>query len=648
MMGTFVITGPDGKKYKVTGDNAEGALQALRKSVAPQETPPQPSGFNPYSLPSEAMDMVTGGLQQKLNAAGIGLIDATMGAVQGKGWDYSGAYNRALDWQRGDQERFRTEHPVQAGLGQAAGIGLGITSMPVIGNGVKGALGTGAVYGGAIGAGQDADSLGERVINAGTGALTGAGIGGVGYLGGKAIGAGATKLGQAWNAVGASPETRAAMKIGGLIDDQFGPNNSMSALKAVHDLGPDASIADVLGEPGRSVARSAANVSPEARETLEGFTQGRKSGQNQRIASDIETASGLPIGNRKTVDVLKKEANDAVRPHINRAYQAARKAGEDVPLDFFKDVLDSDAGGKAFQQAFKNVSDRMATGKDVGGNLAVIDETKRILDGWAKQGYRNSDPMASVYDDMAKHLRFQMDAMLNGGEYSAARALRKAAYKKDEAFDLGSELAQGRVPLDAASRARKVGASNEEALAKGYGAQKVENILNKNATEGALNEFTTPMGREAMVAALKGKSGVVEKGVGREKTFERLNKALVGNSTTARQLAEIGGSALSGAGAAAAFGYDATTGGIAGALASLGRRGVPALSKKLATDMQRKTAPIIAQLLTGKNLPPGIKVPSPTMLERLSKADKDKLLKALLLGMSPENQKTSPQTNPAN
>ena len=38
-MATFKITGPDGKVYRVTGDNAEGALSALQQHLGASAAP---------------------------------------------------------------------------------------------------------------------------------------------------------------------------------------------------------------------------------------------------------------------------------------------------------------------------------------------------------------------------------------------------------------------------------------------------------------------------------------------------------------------------------------------------------------------------------------------------------------------------------
>jgi hypothetical protein len=51
-------------------------------------------------------------------------------------------------------------------------------------------------------------------------------------------------------------------------------------------------IGDVLGEPGRKVARSAANISPEARETMNIALNARGEAQGQRGISGSTIGSG--------------------------------------------------------------------------------------------------------------------------------------------------------------------------------------------------------------------------------------------------------------------------------------------------------------------------------------------------------------------
>lgn len=656
-MATYEITGPNGKKYRVSGQGSpEEAMKALQQQLggvveqpqpeAPQQ-PQQSAAPDPdyWSSGATAMDTFTGGLQSKLNAAGGGLIDATIGAIQGDGWNYSDNYNKHLQNQRGQQAVYEANHPVKAAIGQGAGMGLAVMALPGFGQGMKGAIGTGAGYGAFMGAGSDADSLAERAGNTLKGAVTGGTIGAGGYGAGKLAAKGATHINRAWQGMNADAKTRAATRVSQMIDDKYGPNASQMLQKELADIGPDSMLIDVLGEEGLSVGRSAANISPQARETLETTLLGRKAGQNERIVSDIEKAAGLKPGNRKTVETMKAEAYDKVRPLINRAYEKARANGQDIPLDYFSDVLNSPLGEDAFKSAVTSLRNRMAvSGEKAGGNLAVIDEMKKILDSRAEMARRSGDlATADVAGRMAKHLRSQMDVLLNG-EYELARQMRRAAYKKDEAFDAGAGLA-GRASFESLDAAKKVAPTNQRAMAQAYASQQAENLLNRGATEGAMGSMSTPAGKEAYRLALGQNSGRVDKALEREKNFNRVARALTGNSTTARQLAEMGASGVGAAATTMAMGYDATTGGVAGLMAAVLRKGGPALARKIATSSQREAAPIIAELLTGKgNIPAAQRVITPGTLEKLSKADKDKLVKALLPYVG-QSQNTTPQTS---
>lgn len=154
----------------------------------------------PWSSGREAVEMLTMGGQSKLNAAGVGLIDAAASAVSGSEggfWEnFEKAYGRSLNEQRVAQEHFGEEHPVAKRAGQAGGLVAGITSLPglkvVQGAGMVPAMAnasaTGAAYGAAGGALGDAESVGDRAANSGMGALIGAGLGPVAAVAAKGIG----------------------------------------------------------------------------------------------------------------------------------------------------------------------------------------------------------------------------------------------------------------------------------------------------------------------------------------------------------------------------------------------------------------------------------------------------------------------------
>lgn len=592
----------------------------------------------------QAMDTLTMGGTTKGGAAINALVDATFSALKGDGFDYSQAYDQNLAGLRQAQARYNEDSPVMARAADAGGLALGVARLPLLGSGWTGAAATGGAYGAAGGALEDANTLYERAMNILKGGGAGSAIGLGGYGAGKAVGWGLDKAGKAIKNLTLPPETRAAGEIAGMADDRFGPNSAMLMDRELARLGPDAVRADVLGEQGRAAARRAANVNPDARETLETFAAARKGNQNVRLVADVQKAGGVPQGSRLTVEELQREAYKTVKPQIDAAYTAARQAGAEIPFDLFDNIITTPVGAPAFREALDVVTSRAARNPSAGGNLAVLDETKRLLDGKASAAFRAGDSaMGGVYAETAEALRQTIDDILakGGDQYAQARALRQAAYKAEEAFNVGEQLAQRNVPLNAAKIAKGVEPKNAPNMAAAYAQSKAQRLLNNTNTEGALTEFVTPMGREATQAAVGKNSTVIDAGVEREKLFNQLNKAL-GNSTTARQLIEAGGAGVAGAGLGGYLSdYDPFTMGLTGILSALARRTAPKIGQQITSRTQMRVAPETARLLTGKGALPAAQLVGPNVLERLSKVEAEGLMKAILL----ELQKNNPQTN---
>lgn len=647
-MPIFELQTPDGKTYEVDAPNMQLALEALGQQDSAKQAS---SDSGMWSMAKQGMDTLTMGGQSKLNAAGGALVDSAFDFARGKGWNWSDNYDKLLGEQRDAQAAYNEENPGLSAIGTGAGLAIGIARAPMIGSGWRGAAATGAGYGAAGGALQDAESIPERITNVGRGAATGAVIGGAGYGAGRLAGKGLEKAGEIASTIRAPAEVKALSQFYKVADEVAGPYNAMSLSRRLNDLGPDAINADVLGKKGLSLGRGAANISADARQTLEDVVQARKSAQNTRLATDVERAAGLPAGNTKGVDALKAEAYEKVRPQINRAYKAARDAGKDVPLEAFDNIITTPVGRKAFQQALDNVTSRAARDPSAGGNLAVLDETKRLLDGYAKQAFRNSDPMASEYAATAKALRERLDALLaQGNEYAMARGLRQQAYKADEAFDLGEQLGGTRIPLGLPESAAKVQPNLKRNVARAYGASKVQSLLNKNSTEGAYNDLLTPQGRKAAQAALGNKQAAsLGKALDREKLFNATNREIVGNSSTARQLKEMAETGIGTAGVGMLLGYDPTTSSAAGIIAGLGRRAVPMITRRMVTENQKAVAPFIAKLLTEHGLPATQPIPFPQLslfLQKVATGGDEKLAKTLALIWTSEVQNTNRQMKP--
>ena len=352
----------------------------------------------------------------ELVAAGAAALDPL---VNGTGGTFKERYDARLDRERGDIERFRETNPKTAlateiaggvtGAGTAAGAGLSF---------MKGAKGTaqlalqgvkdGILYGSAAGFANSEGGAEERAKGLAKGAAAG---GATGAVAAPAF-AGLWSLGRSVKEgvkrrFGA-PENQAAARLrksigkSGVSPDQISKN--------IDDLGPEGMLVDAIGEEGRSLGRTAANLDPVARETLETASKTRMAGQPDRLSDSLKKAANLDKS--YTAKELRERVSSSMKPDIDAAYDEARSLGYDIDVKSIDDLLQTGAGKKAFDEGKALARDRMIaeaakTGKadkhvlqNGPSNLAVLDETKRSLDARAApslgQQQTNEQSIASM------------------------------------------------------------------------------------------------------------------------------------------------------------------------------------------------------------------------------------------------------------
>jgi hypothetical protein len=555
------------------------------------------------------------------NGMTFGMADRFAGMMNGEGTD---------------AERARTEEAMaRAGTaGTAANIVGGVmtgSALPSIGRGLSGSVGTGALYGGIDGALRDSDSWGEWAGNTIGGAGMGAGFG----AGAHGVVSGIGKAGEVWRGYKQSPENRAIMQIGKAADDRFGAYNAHTMDHRVNNLGPEAARVDALGERGYGMARQSANINPEARETITDFAVNRRADQNVRLTRDVQFAGGTS-GSTASVDQMRRAAYEQARPAIGAAYNEARVMGSEIPFSAFDDILTHPAVTDALDKARENVAYRERMGQP-GGNLAVLDETKRLLDSHASN---YSDPNRGIYAELAEGLRTRTDQLLMGPEYATARGLREDAFRADESFDLGARLGQRNVPIEVPAAAGNVRPHHQQNMAAAYAQTKAGRLLNNNNTAGALTEFVTPQGRRASAAALGPRGPGFNQAVDREAIYGRLNNAL-GNSTTARQLIEAGDMGQGAGALSYGIGMDPVTAVGIGGITQLAQKFGPMLSKAIATKRQKETAEPLADLLIGRGSLPSLNPLRKNRLENFAEGlDPMTAAKALVLGLGPDTNQT--------
>lgn len=374
--------------------------------------------------------------------------------------------------------------------------------------------------------------------------------------------------------------------------------------------GGDLRLVDTAGENIRGLARSAANNSPIARELLSEEADRRFVTQTDRITNFIRGRIQGPGNATQTREALEQQARNVLRPGYRKAY-----AEGDQPL--WSDNIARLTGSPIFRQAMEKASER---GKDRAisdgfgafntrvafdpsgmvkftkgpegvptyPNLQYWDYVKRELDNVASVAGRGGDKdTASIARQFARDLRNDLDTMVPS--YQSTRSTAAQFFNADNALEAGEIFARGGRQLSANEAQRVVGRMSppERALfQEGYLSglmQKLENVNDRNTMLRKL--ASSPDERRRIEMAFgPDRAREIEAFMHIEGMMERLRGAL-GNSTTARQLMEMG--LAGGAGSYMSSGsLTDPTGWIVGAMAGRTLRGAKAsLDQRMARNI---------------------------------------------------------------
>ena len=385
-----------------------------------------------------------------------------------------------------------------AGLGEKL-IKGGSRAKRAIGAGLEGSIfGTAAAFNAGEGGYE------SRTVDGITGGTLGLFAGAGGSVLFNAAGAGWDKLRRSLAARVGTAEGRAEAQMARAMADAGMSPEDITARLA--ELGPEGVVLDALGEPGRGLARSAANNSGVARENLKEMSATRMAGQPDRMTDALLDASGLD--EPRTLDELVNASRDEARPGITAAYKEASAAGNDIDLDLFSDITQTRIGKEAFEEGMAAAKDRMR-GKGEPSPLDVLDEAKKYLDGYAQPtpGMRPT-PKQQFAAELASDIRTRTDQLLD--EYEGARGLAQSQFKREEAFGLGAEGAKPRIASDFGRRVAADEGANADAIAKGYAAAKIDQIQNRRTTAGAVDALFGPppsTGRAGYRAWSQGRPG---------------------------------------------------------------------------------------------------------------------------------------------
>lgn len=557
------------------------SLERVRRTQFPTMTDAQWEQYSKqfYSPSLEA---------QRDQAGTLNFADEMAGVVAGVGAGAreltgggGGGFGRAFeDVQALEEARYRLAQQENGVAGQAVEIASGLAAMgpgkapitlPSLPRAVTTSTATGGVLGGVQGFGAASGGLDERLEGAKAGAQSGAIIGAAVPIGTAAI-LGAGKVG--YNALAPTirgaldPALEAARQVGTVMGRDRAAGQAMTAADdvAAAASGVPVTNADRGGEATRALARSVANQSPEARAALTGMAAERYKGQSGRAVDFIRRLTGGKVDDLAYQDNLRKQAevlNDrnykaAERspnaqavftadlqelmqsPSIQRAIDMVGETGKD---------LAAISGQMPVQNPFRKGSDGVwRLVKKADGTLAVPslrfwDQVKRNLDPQIEQALRGAKPnkyQAGILQQIKQKLVGSLDQVVP--EYRAARQGAAAAFGADDAIEAGKVFARSPGQIPEATRAfGKFNAAEKEAFATGYASELIDRIKIRGDSQNVIRAaFESPAAREMnelVFGAVKARQ--LEAYVRVEAMADALRNSL-GNSTTARQLVELG------------------------------------------------------------------------------------------------------------
>lgn len=496
------------------------------------------------------------------------------------------------------------------------------------------AAGVGAAYGAASGFGAGYDVT-DRFSRAKDGAMIGGGLGALIPVVGAGISKTAGGLGQVAQST-VVPAARAVQSTARGYRDAEG-----EALRRVRDalwsdrsrgqerLLPDRDwmdayatgqrpvVADFGGETTRALGRSAANTSPDARDALVGATGQRFHEQGQRTADFLTSLTGLRADPVTASEAIRTAARTANKP----LYDAAYAKGEALWGGTLEELTRSPLVQRAMREAETRANNRTAafTDEPVVRNPFVLDEAtgqmvlrgapdgsyalpnlaywdlvKRGLDDAARGLPHGSDERATA-EGLARRLRGELDQRVP--EYAQARGVAAQFFDVNDALEAGQAFARNRNPnafraAEFTQMASSMSPAERAMFGQGYAMEIVQSAMNAKDTQNVVTKiFASPEARRQIGTVLGPEQARQLEGyILRENIMDRLRTAVSGNSTTARQLQELG---LAG-GVGSAAGY--TAGGdlqsaSAGAIIGAALRGVRG---KVDVNVSREVGKLLA------------------------------------------------------
>lgn len=300
------------------------------------------------------------------------------------------------------------------------------------------------------------------------------------------------------------------------------------------------------GETTRALARSAANTSPEGRDVITRAVQGRFEAQADRASEFLRTL----VGSRATAHTLRQglEQQRFVTggPLYRRAYADGANGRWSPALsrlwtdDAMQPFLDKARQLMNLKQAARTMQ-TASFAPNGRPTLEFWDQVSRAIgDEIGRREQQGARELVMHLTSLQHELIGHLDDLFPG--YGHARGAVAGFFRASDALDAGEQFAMRNYGLDDAARVLDDASENERALFReGFASRLLERMNSVADRRSIINQVAgTPTARRKLDIALGPfRARRMEAFMRVEDVMDRARMAL-GNSTTTRQLVEMG------------------------------------------------------------------------------------------------------------
>jgi hypothetical protein len=559
-MTTFTIQAPDGKGYTIEGDNAEGALAALKKHLSSEAAPDK------YQQAATEEDKAIGGgdagyTRRLAHGATLGADSTILAGLQ---TPLEMIKRGTIDPREGYNYAKAREDLIMNKAREKTGL-LG-TAAEVLGGGVSGAgLASGgltaarflapeaglfarsaasAADAGALGGfsgAMEGNGVAERFNNAVKGLAAGGALGGLTPGALKLAGAALSPVISNIRAR-VNPEGFAQSQIArGIHESGIDPNElSLRTVQAANEGQPQYTLADAMGNAGQRLLSTVARAPGEGRTAVVSALEGRQADQGRRVAGALAEGFDSP----QTATQTEARLTGARDTAANAEYGAVRHDAQPVdvsgaisridetlaPYGVPHDISAHDTAAAALAKYRARLTDGRGTNNDFNAVQRVRGDLSDEIQQARQSGAGNK---ARLLGGLLRELDSSLETSSNGFRQANRNFAR--ASQDIEAVQSGRDAAMRGRPEDTIPAFQALRPEGQQAYRAGY----VDPLIAQTQAAASGANKARPLINDAFqteAGVMAPGNQMMQRRLGREQTMFETRNAALGGSKTADNL----------------------------------------------------------------------------------------------------------------